>query len=521
MLLHVCASARAEDSGPLVKLSRLGLPDTFFEDMFERRNFLDDTFERQWTVLRADGDDESRRFQQLWGRRQASRVSEGKFRSVSSGVEHTWMERGGNNRMAWRTNMTLVEDHVQTKHAPLAAFLYHVTAFFGARASANSYMTPPGKAQGFEFHTDGHDTLVLQVEGAKDWEICARSERVEPRVKKEWWFIYQSSFEVDDPAVADCARVTLRPGDILYMPQGQIHRAISSSEDLSLHVTIGLYRQQLSVRQLLLQAAMLSGAAGDETTYNVFADWVDARTIDTLPHLTRVPSSLRCKGADCGFLDRRLFRESMSKMAQSARLQSMPALPGSMLSELTAEMKKAVHDLQGTLRPDDATAKRNAAVLNKLAQVLKPVSCNYLLSERFDELVNEAREGHLLFGANGPAVDGVKPVPWVDEWQPLQRNEVEEFGALAHTLASWEKRMGERATAEIAKESEKGLLNERELRLLKLWWQRLHQEAARLRKQMASDIKSVGHMDKREPNEQVDADGGGRRASTAPPREEL
>jgi hypothetical protein len=167
------STSAAAKAGVPAELARLGLPDDFFSEYFGKT----------WVHLPAGSSSSSsssttaassgsggssqleRRFQDLWGRRQAARASsEAKFRAVSSGVEHPWVHipgnRGGDRvadaRVAWRLNMTLVHDGAEERHAPLAAFLFHVCAFFGLYVRANSYMTPPGHVQGFEFHTGEH-----------------------------------------------------------------------------------------------------------------------------------------------------------------------------------------------------------------------------------------------------------------------------------------------------------------------------------------------------------------------------
>eukprot|EP01052_Picozoa_sp_SAG31_P036088 SAG31_NODE_4450_length_3221_cov_2.819987_3_plen_225_part_00 len=171
------AAAAAAGTGVPPELARLGLPDDFFSEYFGKK----------WLHLPADAGQPAagsggRRFKDLWGRRQAARASASNFRAVSSGVEHPWIHipgnRGGDRmvdaRVAWRLNMTLVHDGAEERHAPLAAFLFHVCAFFGLYVRANSYMTPPRHVQGFEYHTDGHDFFVLQV----GWPGSSRTPRV-------------------------------------------------------------------------------------------------------------------------------------------------------------------------------------------------------------------------------------------------------------------------------------------------------------------------------------------------------
>jgi bifunctional lysine-specific demethylase and histidyl-hydroxylase NO66 len=78
---------------------------------------------------------------------------------------------------------------------------------------ANAYLTPP-VAQGLHLHADPHDVLVLQTHGEKRWVVHPGG---------------------DDPAWD----LTLRPGDVLYLPAGTRHAA-QTTEQPSLHLTLGI-----------------------------------------------------------------------------------------------------------------------------------------------------------------------------------------------------------------------------------------------------------------------------------------
>ena len=73
---------------------------------------------------------------------------------------------------------------------------------------ANAYLSPADSA-GLAPHSDSHDVLVLQVEGAKRWDV------------------------------AELGTVQLEPGDVLYIPRGQRHNAATAQRH-SLHITIGI-----------------------------------------------------------------------------------------------------------------------------------------------------------------------------------------------------------------------------------------------------------------------------------------
>jgi ribosomal protein L16 Arg81 hydroxylase len=104
------------------------------------------------------------------------------------------------------------------------------------KATVNAYLTP-ANSQGLPAHFDYTDAFILQVEGAKDWFVY------EPG--------FQSPLETDygrtiDAAAHDESALVLREhtrldtGDILYMPRGFYHKALTS-DTCSLHLTVSLH----------------------------------------------------------------------------------------------------------------------------------------------------------------------------------------------------------------------------------------------------------------------------------------
>ncbi len=100
---------------------------------------------------------------------------------------------------------------------PLQRFADELGEATSHRVQANAYLSPPG-ATGLRHHADTHEVLVLQVEGEKVWRVDGLGE------------------------------LTLRAGDVLYLPAGTGHSAASQQQH-SLHITIGLLAR--SYRQVL------------------------------------------------------------------------------------------------------------------------------------------------------------------------------------------------------------------------------------------------------------------------------
>jgi hypothetical protein len=142
-----------------------------------------------------------------------------------------------------------------------------------ATVHTNIYCTPPG-ATGLPPHTDTHDVFVCQTAGRKRWRVYETrySLPLEGTALND-------AFPAPDVAVGDgpgepIAELVLEPGDVLYLPRGAPHDAVSLAEP-SLHLTIGVrplqwYRllghmiDELAARCVELRAAVpfdvLSGA---------------------------------------------------------------------------------------------------------------------------------------------------------------------------------------------------------------------------------------------------------------------
>lgn len=106
---------------------------------------------------------------------------------------------------------------------------------FAARGFANVYCSFKG-VQAFQTHFDLHDVFAVQAEGEKLWHVYeSRADTpvnpVPPGDEWEKWLIESRGkllFEAH-----------MKPGDVLYLPRGQYHDALTGSH-ASLHVTFGL-----------------------------------------------------------------------------------------------------------------------------------------------------------------------------------------------------------------------------------------------------------------------------------------
>lgn len=129
---------------------------------------------------------------------------------------------------------TLVLSQMHEVHAPLGRFCRGLERVFMHPVQCNVYLTPPG-AQGFRSHYDTHDVLILQVEGDKLWRYWNAATVPFANNRTPW----------DGQAAPAEEPITqmMRPGDVLYVPRGNMHDAVSQGAQSSLHLTVGLLSQ--------------------------------------------------------------------------------------------------------------------------------------------------------------------------------------------------------------------------------------------------------------------------------------
>ncbi len=125
---------------------------------------------------------------------------------------------------------TIILSNLQERLPKLATFCRALEKVFSARIQTNIYLTP-AQSQGFKAHYDGHDVLVLQVEGTKEWRIYDTPVELP---------LQEQGFDPHEIAIGDMTdRFVLEPGDMVYVPRGVTHDAVSTDQT-SLHITTGL-----------------------------------------------------------------------------------------------------------------------------------------------------------------------------------------------------------------------------------------------------------------------------------------
>lgn len=130
----------------------------------------------------------------------------------------------------WERGATIVLQGLHLHRPALGAFCRSLERTLGHPAQVNAYYTPRS-AQGLPVHHDTHDVFVLQVAGEKRWLVYEPALELPLRSQK-----YSAELGEPGPPVHD---LVLRPGDMLYLPRGWLHEALTSETD-SLHLTVGV-----------------------------------------------------------------------------------------------------------------------------------------------------------------------------------------------------------------------------------------------------------------------------------------
>ncbi|MBA2361760.1 MAG: hypothetical protein H0V79_12665 [Actinobacteria bacterium] len=130
----------------------------------------------------------------------------------------------------WERGATIVLQGLHLTHPEVTAFCRSLEAALGHPAQANAYYTPRA-AQGLPVHHDTHDVFVLQIAGSKRWLVYEPSWELPLKTQR-----YTPELGPPGNAVQD---LVLGPGDMLYLPRGWLHEALTSDSD-SLHLTVGV-----------------------------------------------------------------------------------------------------------------------------------------------------------------------------------------------------------------------------------------------------------------------------------------
>ena len=108
--------------------------------------------------------------------------------------------------------------------------------------------------QAFGPHCDEHDVFAVHFEGEKVWNIY---ENIEKNPINHPLFKYNAE-ERTKKAGRMIDQITLKPGDLLYLPRGQYHDALASKNG-SIHVAFGLtYFKPIDLMSIIWEKFILN-----------------------------------------------------------------------------------------------------------------------------------------------------------------------------------------------------------------------------------------------------------------------
>lgn len=124
---------------------------------------------------------------------------------------------------------TIIVNSLHKTWNPVSRLCANLCSEIGMEVQANLYVTPRN-GKGFECHWDGHDVLVLQLNGTKNWDLYPQIDELPRPTHPGDKYV---------KLVNPIKHVTMKPGDVLYVPRGVPHEAQAGNEASS-HLTIGL-----------------------------------------------------------------------------------------------------------------------------------------------------------------------------------------------------------------------------------------------------------------------------------------
>ncbi|VAW11846.1 hypothetical protein MNBD_BACTEROID03-1903 [hydrothermal vent metagenome] len=129
---------------------------------------------------------------------------------------------------------TIVINEIERFWKPLRNLCQNIQGSFSHKTVANMYLTPKNQ-KALMPHYDTHDVYVLQIHGKKHWKLYDADYQT-PILNS-----FQPIFQREQ--LKNEKEITLHAGDLMYIPRGIPHEAVTTDES-SLHLTIGVYPTQ-------------------------------------------------------------------------------------------------------------------------------------------------------------------------------------------------------------------------------------------------------------------------------------
>lgn len=136
---------------------------------------------------------------------------------------------------AYADGNTIVINEIQRFWDPIKLLVENIRQDLNHNAVANLYLTPENE-KALSPHYDTHDVFALQISGEKHWIVYDDTHYKTPLMHS-----FQPVFQREQ--LTGAREITLKAGDIMYMPRGVPHEAYTTDSS-SMHITIGVHSTQ-------------------------------------------------------------------------------------------------------------------------------------------------------------------------------------------------------------------------------------------------------------------------------------
>jgi len=195
-----------------------------FENIFSLRDI------DRWCMTTRSGDRDSVLLVSSVQSAEGRRTETKKFRPRDIKVDNLYE--------AFNDGQSIVLNHLEDSWLPAAPLVETLGSVFCGEIGVNVYLTPKN-AQTFPVHVDDHDVFILQVQGEKVWRLHELRMLSVDRLPLKANLNTTADWGAQRLATPLQAELTLRPGDLLFIPRGMPHCAIAQ-ETSSLHITVSI-----------------------------------------------------------------------------------------------------------------------------------------------------------------------------------------------------------------------------------------------------------------------------------------
>ncbi|MFG2480748.1 JmjC domain-containing protein [Streptomyces fagopyri] len=134
-----------------------------------------------------------------------------------------------------RSGATLALNELEYLSEPIGDLCRRLALETGQNVNAGAFLTPAGSV-GLSAHPDVEAVLLIQTHGSKVWRMWEPAWRDPLGHERDRKLLAEETERVEQGAPD--LEVTLRTGDVLWIPRGWLHGAVTTGEP-SLHVTLG------------------------------------------------------------------------------------------------------------------------------------------------------------------------------------------------------------------------------------------------------------------------------------------